>query len=529
VLTDPELRQEIEYDALDRVTEVRRYVPASASTPTHVERYAYNALGGFTLFDGEPVDHQRPRLDGNGAASAGMRATLNGSPVPLDGGGRVTALGDRTFRYFGIEHRLQAIARNSGETRFSYDAFGRPAGHGYFSSSPTQRDSALGYLYNAYSPNISLTVGDSRNPDREVEGVYHQIDGRSNGWIYDGIDHPLWTIDSFEAHYYELDIIGNVRRLHLQRTWAPFAPASNPDLGGYAYTAFGRTLREDEPGGASPPRAYSGGPLVNPYTWQARSTLGDGTLYDFRSRIWSTDLGSFLQPDEYAFLSHGGTLWSWPGQNPFRWRDPSGRIGMDGASTDRAIGAGQNWADPAFLRGLNQGAAAGAAFNALGAAAIFGGAGLFTGAAIEQGVSLGLARLASSPMGVLRWLGLLGTASGQVVKGCADAEAGIGSAASGAAQAPKLLNAVPKSVTNTANHIFGPKSLAEHRLGPVLEAFGGDAVGATYKLQNAAQALANRGAIKGVFQTTVDVAGQTVTVRGAVIDGVVNLRTAFIP
>lgn len=98
-----------------------------------------------------------------------------------------------------------------------------------------------------------------------------------------------------------------------------------------------------------------------------------------------------------------------------------------------------------------------------------------------------------------------------------------------ATQAPKLLNAVPKSVLNTANHIFGPKSLAEHQLGPLLEAFGGDAVGATYRLQNAAQALANQGAIRGVFQTTVDVAGQAVTVRGAVIDGVVNLRTAFIP
>ena len=42
--------------------------------------------------------------------------------------------------------------------------------------------------------------------------------------------------------------------------------------------------------------------------------------------IWSADLGSFLQPDQYAYLSRGGTLWSWPGQNPFRWRDPSGRL-----------------------------------------------------------------------------------------------------------------------------------------------------------------------------------------------------------
>jgi len=41
--------------------------------------------------------------------------------------------------------------------------------------------------------------------------------------------------------------------------------------------------------------------------------------------VWSTELGAFLQPDQYGYLSRGGTLWSWPGQNPFRWRDPSGR------------------------------------------------------------------------------------------------------------------------------------------------------------------------------------------------------------
>jgi hypothetical protein len=35
----------------------------------------------------------------------------------------------------------------------------------------------------------------------------------------------------------------------------------------------------------------------------------------------------FLQPDEYGFLTRTGTLWSWPGQNPFKWRDPSGRSG----------------------------------------------------------------------------------------------------------------------------------------------------------------------------------------------------------
>lgn len=62
--------------------------------------------------------------------------------------------------------------------------------------------------------------------------------------------------------------------------------------------------------------------------------------------------------------------------------------------------------------------------------------------------------------------------------------------------------------------VFGPKSLAKHKLGGVLNAFGGDKVAAFNALEGAAQQLANQGAIKGVFQTTVEVAGQTVTVRG---------------
>ena len=67
-----------------------------------------------------------------------------------------------------------------------------------------------------------------------------------------------------------------------------------------------------------------------PFKWQGKRQLGENeNLYYSRARIWSADLGAFLQPDQYAFLSRGGTLWSWPGQNPFTWRDPSGRFGLD--------------------------------------------------------------------------------------------------------------------------------------------------------------------------------------------------------
>jgi RHS repeat-associated protein len=110
------------------------------------------------------------------------------------------------------------------------------------------------------------------------------------------------------------------------------------------------------------------------------------------------------------------------------------------------------------------------------------------------------------------------------------AAGGVSIATRGVAQAaPKLLSSVPARVVNAANHIFGPKSLGRHNLGGVLNAFKGDATAAFYSLENAAQALANQGAIRGVFQTTVEVAGSQVTVRGAVIDGIAQLSTAFIP
>lgn len=125
----------------------------------------------------------------------------------------------------------------------------------------------------------------------------------------------------------------------------------------------------------------------------------------------------------------------------------------------------------------------------------------------------------------------LGTGGAALVKAGAGRAVAFGvrgaSATEGAAVTSGAAQVAPR-VANTANHIFGPQSLAKHKLGGVLDAFKGDSVGAFNALERAAQQLANQGSIKGVFQTSVEVAGQTVTVRGAVVEGVVRVGTAFI-
>jgi hypothetical protein len=112
--------------------------------------------------------------------------------------------------------------------------------------------------------------------------------------------------------------------------------------------------------------------------------------------IWSADLGSFLQPDQYAYLSRGGTLWSWPGQNPFRWRDPSGRDAEEWflRNSDRIIDASLAISGAAFTiatlgAGWEVGAALAGGRLTLGAAARFGAVGALKGGLLGAGVETG--------------------------------------------------------------------------------------------------------------------------------------------
>ena len=88
---------------------------------------------------------------------------------------------------------------------------------------------------------------------------------------------------------------------------------------------------------------------------------------------------------------------------------------------------------------------------------------------------------------------------------------------------------VSQRTADTAQHIFGPKSLGKHGLQGVLDSFGGNGIKATRALQRAAQSAVDRGVISDVFETVVEVGGLNITIRGRVMDGVAKLRTAFIP
>ena len=86
------------------------------------------------------------------------------------------------------------------------------------------------------------------------------------------------------------------------------------------------------------------------------------------------------------------------------------------------------------------------------------------------------------------------------------------------------------ALINKAAHIFGA-STARHNLGGLLAAYSGNGVAAVSAVEAATveTLAAAGGATSGTFVTQVTVAGFRVTVRGAFVNGVPRIGTAFIP
>ena len=66
----------------------------------------------------------------------------------------------------------------------------------------------------------------------------------------------------------------------------------------------------------------------------------------------------------------------------------------------------------------------------------------------------------------------------------------------------------------------------KHNLDKVVDVFGSPQK-AFDALQDATEAAVKNQGTKGVFETTVKVGGEVVTVRGKVVDGVVKIGVAF--
>jgi len=116
---------------------------------------------------------------------------------------------------------------------------------------------------------------------------------------------------------------------------------------------------------------FSADPYANRFLYTGREFLKEANLYDYRNRVYSSDLGRFLQPDSIRFDAGDVNLYRYVSNNPVNYVDPLGLCRNKGESfydcLDRHArdfyGGALDWSDNLGFYGL--GAAATAAGTSL--------------------------------------------------------------------------------------------------------------------------------------------------------------------
>jgi RHS repeat-associated protein len=127
-----------------------------------------------------------------------------------------------------------------------------------------------------------------------------------------GLDEPICLIDVANgnaAYYYHRDGLGSVVAL---------SDVNNVLVERYAYDVFGRPTIRD-PNGVTIAASARG----NPYLFTGRPHDAESGLYYYRARYYDYATGRFLQPDPTGY-GDGLNLYSYCGNNPFNFSDPSG-------------------------------------------------------------------------------------------------------------------------------------------------------------------------------------------------------------
>ena len=210
-----------------------------------------------------------------------------------DGNGNLTSDGVQTY-YYDFENRLTRAVRNSdGQTlaEYRYDSFGRRA-------KKITDDGAIvvNYLYDG------AQVIEERNGDFELEKRF----------VYgSGIDEPLTLYDeaTSETYFYQRDGLGSVTEL---------TDDQGDVVEHYRYSPYGKRKIYD-----SSWNEISSSSAGNPYYFTGRRFDEETGLYYYRARMYSAEIGRFLQVDPIGIIVDLN-LYSYTSNNAINYVDSIG-------------------------------------------------------------------------------------------------------------------------------------------------------------------------------------------------------------
>jgi len=317
------------YDEIYQVTGADYAAPVrgnSVSAPVATVRFTYDAVGN------------RVQVDENGTVTRYAVNNLNqytqvGSFAPThDRNGNLSGMGQWLYRYDAM-NRLVFASNGVTTARFFYDAKNRCVARSYQSAG-----SAL------LAPNSTLTLNTYDNwnliEERDASGAQHAcyVHGRK-------IDEIIVMVNRHGTFYPHHDVLGNVTML---------TDRFGRLVERYTYSITGQVAISDAQG-----QVLKESAVGNRWMFTGREWLQEVGLYDYRNRVYSAELGRFLQTDPIRFSAGDNNIYRYVGNRMLNAKDPKGlwltwahdslvqsALGNDVPSEDIAsIQAGSQWVD----------------------------------------------------------------------------------------------------------------------------------------------------------------------------------------
>jgi RHS repeat-associated protein len=237
-----------------------------------------------------------------------------------------SAIGTTTYATNAL-NQYTSLSVNSVSSVVQYDPKGNltDSGNGFVYTYDSKNR-----LLSAVSAGMGVNLAMAYDGDNKV--VSRTLNGTTRYFIYDGwsliaeynstgdlvktyvhgagIDEILVQTQGSTDAFYHHDGLGSTVLL---------TNASGNIVRSYEYDVFGQV--------SNPPSVdnlFSADPYANRFLYTGREFLKEVNLYDYRNRVYSAELGRFLQSDPIRFDAGDGNLYRYVGNSPVIEVDPMG-------------------------------------------------------------------------------------------------------------------------------------------------------------------------------------------------------------
>jgi len=273
----PNVNESYTYDAIDQVTAV--------SKPGDVQTFAYDPTGNRTAVTSTGSS---PGVGSYTTNALNQYTAAAGDVLLYDTKGNLTTQGLTASYSYDSKNRLLGATKGSNTMLVSYDYRNRPV-------SRTINGTATYFIYDGWS-----LIGEYNVSGALLQKYIHGVN----------IDEILAKIDSTGTVFYHQDGLGSTVAL---------TNSSGALLESYQYDVFGKATISDNSALPIASSAFS-----NRFMFTGREWIAEVGLYDYRNRVYSAELGRFIQSDPIRFDAGDVNIYRYVFNGPADSIDPLG-------------------------------------------------------------------------------------------------------------------------------------------------------------------------------------------------------------